>query len=158
MGVTNFIMKKIILLAVCMCIGIFVIRTFQISNSKIQRENVITIGVGSQNLSVEVAKTTAEISLGLGQRDTLGSDGMLFVMPSRAIPTFWMKDMRFDLDFVWIDGSSVIDLTENVSAQRGEPDSALRIYAPKSPATHVLELNAGEIKKRGIKVGDSVKL
>lgn len=154
-------MKKIFIFLLLLILGVFIWKSELLSfggSKKVMVSNLHEISIGSQKLSVEVAKTTAEISLGLGQRDTLGSDGMLFVMPSRAIPTFWMKDMRFDLDFVWIDGSSVIDLTENVSAQRGEPDSALRIYAPKSPATHVLELNAGEIKKRGIKVGDSVKL
>ncbi|MEP7166870.1 MAG: DUF192 domain-containing protein [Candidatus Woesebacteria bacterium] len=151
-------MKKIILLLITI-VAIFLLGSFILKKSPVtQNESQDTITVGSQKLAIERAKTIPEITLGLGKRDTLGSDGMLFVMPARDIPTFWMKDMRFDLDFVWIDSNKVVDLTEKVSAQKGEPDSALRFYSPITPVTHVLEMNAGEVQKRGIKIGDSVQL
>jgi uncharacterized protein len=116
-----------------------------------------TMRIGSQTLFIEEVSTPEKITKGLGERDTLGSDGMLFVMPSRGIPAFWMKGMRFDLDFIWIDGDRVVDVTENVRLEPGIPESSLRIYSPRYPVTHVLELNAGEIKKRDIKVGDPVQ-
>ncbi len=117
-----------------------------------------TMTIGSQKLSVEIADTGEKITKGLGERDTIGSDGMLFVMPGgKTIPTFWMKGMRFDLDFVWIDTNKVVDLTGYVKAELGIPDARLHLYAPKVPVTHVLELNAGEIQKRGIRVGDEVQ-
>ncbi len=149
---------KLIFIVFTLSVIGFLFWNFQNSKFKDQTKGTEQIQISSQTLSVEVAKSIPEITLGLGQRDVLGSDGMLFVMPVRVIPTFWMKDMQFDLDFVWIDTDKVIDLTENVSAQRGEPDYKLKMYSPRAPATHVLELNAGEIKKRGIQVGQTVQL
>ncbi len=115
-----------------------------------------TITVGTTKLSVEVANTPQTIQKGLGQRDEIGSDGLLFVLPSRGIPTFWMKDMRFPLDFVWIDTDTIVDTTENVDPQIGQSIKQLRIYSPSSPVTHVLEMNAGDVSKYKFKVGDKV--
>lgn len=117
-----------------------------------------TVRIGSQTFSVEVVATAEKITKGLGDRSSIGSDGMLFVMQKRDIPYFWMKDMQFDLDFIWIDGQKVVDITENVPAQIGASDSELRVYAPKAPVTHVLEIPAGESKKRNIAIGDAVSV
>lgn len=116
-----------------------------------------TIRIGNTILSIEVADTPAKITKGLGYRDELGSEGMLFVMPTRSIPSFWMKGMRFPLDFVWIDSNTVVDLTEHVSHQPGAQDQDLSTYSPSVPVTHVLEIPAGDIAKREIKIGDAVK-
>lgn len=115
-----------------------------------------TLKVGEKTLRVEVARTPPAIEKGLGYRDTLGSDGMLFLLPVRIVPTFWMKGMRFPLDFIWIDGNKVVDLTANVPAEPGVPDATLKLYSPKSMADKVLEVNAGKIGEWGIKVGDEV--
>lgn len=115
----------------------------------------LTLG-DQQRLVVEVAKTPATISLGLGNRDAIGSDGMLFVLPTRSVPTFWMKNMRFDLDFVWIDMNTIVDLTATVSATPGLSDEQLTLVSPKQPVTHVLELPAGDIARRNLRIGDSV--
>ena len=123
-----------------------------------KNNNLKRITVGSQELSVEIANDPSEITKGLGERDQIGSDGMLFVLSQRIIPTFWMKGMRFALDFVWIDGGRVVDLTENVPAEPGVVDAKLKRYSPDHVVTHVLELDAGEIKKREISVGDSVQM
>lgn len=126
------------------------------SNTARTSKNYKSLRIGQNSLQVEIADSVPKITLGLGERDTLGSDGMLFVMPTRTVPAFWMKGMRFALDFVWIDGNRVIDLTENVPAEPTVSDANLKIHSPKSPATHVLELNAGEIKRRGISIEDTV--
>lgn len=118
--------------------------------------NQAWIQIGKTRLTVEMVTGAQAISRGLSDRDVLGSDGMLFVLPERTVPTFWMKGMRFDLDFVWIDGTHVVDVTENVSAQHGVPEYQLKVYSPKAVVTHVLEMNAGEISKRQIHVGDRV--
>lgn len=154
---------KIFLLTIGIAlVSLFAIQWFQSSRVLKQEDQagpdtkLQKIRIGEAELSVEVVKTSSAITLGLGERDILGSDGMLFVMPSRDIPSFWMKGMRFDLDFVWIDGSSVVDITENVPAQPEVSMDQLRTYSPRVPVTHVLELNAGEVQKRGIGFGDTV--
>ena len=117
-----------------------------------------TLHLGTRVLHVEVARGSAALSKGLGDRDAIGSDGMLFVLPMRDIPHFWMKDMRFGLDFVWIDQGKVIAVLPNIKSAQGVPDSQLEIYTPGMPTTHVLELPMGDISKRGIHIGDSVLL
>lgn len=117
-----------------------------------------TLQINSQTLQVEIADEPDEITLGLSFRSQIGSDGLLFVLPSRTVPAFWMKGMKFPLDFVWIDRNTVVDVTANVPIQEGAIDSELILYRPTAAVTHVLELNAGAIESLKINVGDSVRL
>jgi uncharacterized membrane protein (UPF0127 family) len=111
--------------------------------------------IGQATFTVEVAVTDAKRERGLGYRDTLPPlHGMLFVYPAKGDYAFWMKGMRFPLDFVWISGTTVVDITQNVPVSPG-PDFPL--YRPKAPADKILEINAGEIRRAGIKIGDSVR-
>ena len=153
-------MKKIFALILLFVVGIVCFYLFRLyaTNAASSTPKTQLLTIGKQQLHVEIAQTNSQITLGLGERDVLGSDGMLFVMPSRSIPAFWMKGMRFDLDFVWIDGVKVVDITQNVSAQKGSPENELRVYSPQVAVTHVLELNAGEVGRRGISIGDEVFL
>ena len=106
--------------------------------------------------NVEVADTNAARARGLGYRDKLGGDcGMLFIFDEKERYTFWMKGMRFPLDFLWIDGKTVADITEKVPAPAFETES-LPVYAPRVPVDKILELNAGAVEQLGISVGDTV--
>ncbi|MBI3743756.1 MAG: DUF192 domain-containing protein [Chloroflexi bacterium] len=119
---------------------------------------VSTARVGSATYTIEVARTQEQQATGLGNRDSLSADaGMLFPMSRSIRPLFWMKGMRFALDFVWIGADCrVADLTANVPAQPGVPDNLLATYAPKIDILFVFEINAGQIAARGIKIGDAV--
>lgn len=116
-----------------------------------------TVGNSTVEL-IGVADTSTKRSQGLSGRAELGpNEGLLFTFDSPFIYTFWMKGMRFSLDFVWILKGRVVDLIENVpppSSQYPLP----RIVAPASPVDQVLEVPAGFIKKYGIKVGDQAVL
>jgi hypothetical protein len=79
---------------------------------------------------------------------------MLFILGSKGIPTFWMKDMNFPLDFIWIDDDQVVDVTKNVPPP--SPGESLAIYSPKAPSNYVLELNAGTVDEYQISIGDKV--
>jgi uncharacterized protein len=113
--------------------------------------------IGTQDFAVEIARSPQELEKGLGDRKELGSDGMLFLLPTRSIPSFWMKGMQFALDFIWIDEGKVVDITANVPPQPQIPDRYLTIYSPRVPVTSVLEVVSGEVKKRGIRIGDQVR-
>ncbi len=116
------------------------------------------IGVAGHEVTAELAVTPAERQHGLSDRSTLAADaGMLFDMGQVGTPGFWMKDMHFPLDMVWIDASKhVAAVTADVQPQPGAPDSALRLYQPPSAIRYVLELNAGAAKKLGFTAGASV--
>ena len=107
-------------------------------------QQIMALKLGDWVLNVEVVNTPASITQGLSGRDELGADGMLFVLPRRQFPRFWMKEMKFNLDLVWIDGDTVIGITENVLAPDHETAlSALPIYTPEDAVEMVLELPAG---------------
>lgn len=81
--------------------------------------------------------------------------GMLFPYRERNHYSFWMKDMQFPLDIVWIDDKTIIEIHKNVPIPVGE---SLPFYRPQEPVDKVLELNAGTTDKYGIQVGDAIKI
>jgi uncharacterized membrane protein (UPF0127 family) len=109
---------------------------------------------------VELALTAGEIGRGLSGRDFLTpGSGMLFVFVPRVARYFWMFEMRFPLDIVWISAEcAVVDVTASIPAPAPEtPVSELPLYSPSSSAGYVLEINAGEAGLQGIEIGDAVR-
>lgn len=111
-------------------------------------------------LNVEVADTAAKRSRGLGGRDSLASDsGMLFIFPETKKYQFWMKGMKFSLDFIFIKDGKVVDLLRNVPPpEQNIADENLPLYQPIVPINMMLETNAGFIDANSIKIGDTVFL
>lgn len=110
------------------------------------------VTIGKVKVKAEVVKSMERIYLGLGKRPELPEGrGMLFVMPSPAVQNFCMRDMRFDLDFIWIVSGRVAGMTKNVSFR----DQEACYYSPE-PVNFVLEAPAGFCDRHGIKVGDKV--
>jgi len=104
--------------------------------------------IHGHTIYLELAVTNAEKEKGLGYRDALPANrGMLFVYQNKDRYGFWMKGMQFPLDFIWIDGTTIVDLTENVAIDTPA-------FAPHVPVDKVLEVNAGTVQRLGIQVGD----
>ncbi|MCX8009091.1 MAG: DUF192 domain-containing protein [Patescibacteria group bacterium] len=111
--------------------------------------------INNHVFTYEMAMTERQRIIGLSGRKTLPENhGMLFVFPRKDHHSFWMKDMKFPLDFIWIDDTTVVDITENVPPSNvGEPPTVL---SPKYPVNRVFEVRAGTVEKSNIKVGDTV--
>ena len=119
-----------------------------------------SISIGDSLFGAEIADTPELRSKGLGERDNLAEQtGLLFIFQSGQASSFWMKGMRFPLDFVWIgEDCTVVDLTENVRHSSPEtPSSELEIFESASPATYTFEINAGEVRRFDIEIGDDVR-
>ena len=114
-----------------------------------------TIHLAGQDIQVTVVSTPEERAKGLGGREGLAQDeGMLFVFDSDAKYQFWMKDMRFPIDILWLsDKGEVVDIRESVS-----PSTYPAVFAPNSPARYVLELPANFAKVNGVSIGEIVRL
>lgn len=116
--------------------------------------SVVSLEVGGSTFSVEIAEAPEVQAKGLSGRVSLPRNkGMLFIFPEEAAQTFWMKGMRFPLDFVWIRAGAVAGVTENAPA-----DDGLIIYSSPEPVNMVFEINASEAARRGIKKGDRVTI
>ena len=113
------------------------------------------VQINEVNIPVELATTSAAVQKGLSGRLSLDSDkGMLFVFSRPAIYRFWMPDMHFPLDIIWIKNGIIVDISQNIP-NIFDPKNP-KFYTPSSPAQYVLEINADFSKNKGIKIGDSV--
>jgi len=118
------------------------------------------VKINNQVITAEIADTTYLRDRGLSYRDSLMENrGMLFVFRPANLPRFWMKDMRFPLDIIWIDDDRVVDIDENLPNPSAEtPLNQLPTYSPKSIVNYVLEVNAGYVAQNAIKIGDRVEI
>ncbi len=101
-------------------------------------------------IQVLIASSSAEREQGLSGRGILPtSTGMLFIFPSPGQFGFWMKDMTFPLDFVWIGAhKKVVSVMPGIS-----PATYPSVFYPPSPVLYVLELDSGGAKQWGIATG-----
>ena len=115
------------------------------------------LAVGATVFDVDVAQTESQREKGLSGRTSMGgTSGMLFVFDHPSQYQFWMKDMHFGLDFVWVRGGKVVQVTTGVpppDQTSGKP----QIITPQEKVDQVVEVNMGTIDKYGIKVGDLVR-
>ncbi len=118
------------------------------------------LGIDGVTFSVEVASTTIEQTRGLSFRPSLGvDDGMLFVFGKGSVQTFWMKDMNFPLDMIWISGNTIAGVTTDIPAPAsGTQPWDLTIYTSPLNVDKVLEVNSGTVAEYHIKVGDTVNI
>lgn len=101
---------------------------------------------------VDLAETPAQQERGLSGRAGLASDeGMLFVFPRDGQYQFWMKDMKFSIDIIWLDSNGrVVYVVPNLA-----PSTYPNGYGSTQPSRYVLEVKAGFAAEHGVKVGDT---
>ncbi|HXH27304.1 MAG TPA: DUF192 domain-containing protein [Candidatus Acidoferrum sp.] len=112
--------------------------------------STLPVTLGDATITVWLAKTPSEQAKGLGDTNQLADGrGMLFVMPGASRWGFWMKDMRYGLDIVWLNaGKQVIYIAASIA-----PSTYPKVFAPAMPASYVIELPAGYAQKHGIVPG-----
>ena len=103
----------------------------------------------------EVVDTDSSRALGLsGRNEMRENEGMLFVFDYSGKYGFWMKDMLFSIDILWINQNGVVvHIERNIS-----PDSYPQTFINDSEALYVLELSAGGSERNGIFLGSKLKI
>jgi uncharacterized membrane protein (UPF0127 family) len=119
------------------------------------------IKVGSTTIYAQMADTEHERSMGLSFTQKLNDNaGMLFVFDEVGPKNFWMRDMLFDLDIIWLDeNKQVVGFFEKVSKNsynQQHPELSKIFHSPDN-TKYVLEVNSGTIEKIKIKTGDFLK-
>ena len=108
--------------------------------------------VNKKILLVDIADTECKKDLGLSGRTSLDNSGMIFTFEKSGNYSFWMKDMNFSLDIIWINSNfKVIGIEKNIS-----PKTYPESFGKKYLAMYVVEVPAGYSLKNNIKVGDTV--
>ena len=103
------------------------------------------VELSGHQFDAEVADTEAERTQGLSNRNELPANAwLLFVFDEDAPHCFWMKDMKFSIDIIWMDqDKKVVKIKENV-----KPETYPESFCPEQPALYVLEVNAGVARHR----------
>lgn len=144
---------RLLLGAIVVLFAVVLIITLLVTGKK-----TTTAQINNQTFKVEVAKTETERQIGLSGKESLSSDkGMLFVFDNPDYHSFWMKDMKFPIDIIYLSGEKVVTVVENAEPPTS-PNENLVIYQPEEKADRVLEVNAGTVQKYKITKGSVVKV
>lgn len=128
------------------------------NNSINSRSKTPTATINNHTFKLEVAKTQKEKGVGLSTKSTLEQNvGMLFPFDKPGYYPFWMKNMKFPIDIIFIRNGRIVTIHKNIKPPRN-PNENPPIYNSKEPADIVLEINAGLSEKYKFKRGDIVKL
>jgi uncharacterized protein len=116
--------------------------------------------IDGRNIAVDIARSPLQQAQGLSGRAKLSDDeGMLFdlTQSNNKRPGFWMKDMDFGLDIIWIRNGKIIGIAKDVPAPINEA-AELAQYHPPSEVDYVLEVNAGWSDRYGIRENETAQL
>jgi hypothetical protein len=109
-----------------------------------------TLHINSKSVDLEVAKTPAQREKGLSDRVCINPEqGMLFEFNKPGYYAFWMKDMKFPIDIVWINEDKItVDIKANII-----PSTYPKTFTSSTPSKYVLELRAGSAQQLNISQG-----
>lgn len=153
-------MKKLLQAKTLLLLGLLIIIVLILSLGQFKKNpNQKTLVINNKiKINVEIADTPAELTQGYSNHPPISDqEGMLFILPNAAKYNFWMKDMLFDLDFIYIRNKRIVELVENVPAPANYQGKNYIVY-PKQAFRQVLEVKSGFIKKNKMKLNDSIEL
>ena len=124
------------------------------SSKGFQQVNVTANGVV---LVADIAASNEQRTKGLSVKGGLAeNEGMLFVFDTQGEQTFWMKDMKFPIDIIWIDSNKTVIHIEN-----NLPPCSFEVlcptYKPDEDSLYVLETVGGYAEKHHIAQGTRVE-
>ena len=105
-------------------------------------------------IALEVVRSDAALEKGLSGRAGMARDhGMLFVFDHPGEQCFWMKDMQFSLDMVWLDAQQkIVKIEQNI-----RPETYPKSFCAGN-TQYVIELNAGVAKAADLHIGKTLNI
>lgn len=118
-------------------------------------EPLYPMQIGTQSVQGSVAVTAEERRQGLSHTPELPADVVkVFVFPDAGQWSFWMKDMNYPIDIIWVDASGVVVHVEAEVTPESYPNS----FVSPEPAKYVIETVAGFAGEHAVTNGTSVTL
>jgi len=141
---------KFEIIILCLIIVLFIILYFRRSPTK-----YTTVKIGDVKIRAEIADTLIKRTKGLMFKKILPeNEGMLFIFDNEGYHSFWMMNMSFPIDIIWINKEKkVVDISKNTQPCK----LSCSTYKPKEKAIYVLEVKANFTEKHGVKIGSSLK-
>ncbi len=130
---------------------ILILSACQNFEDKEQRE----IFLKGKNIQAEVVVDSENWKKGLSNRESLCDNcGMLFVSKKTKKYNFWMKEMKFPLDIIYLKDGVVVEIFKNVPIKSGGEYTRIN---PTQEADFILELNAGWAESNNLQTGDQLE-
>jgi uncharacterized membrane protein (UPF0127 family) len=122
-------------------------------NKRLAAPNKILVEIGANRVEAELATSSADLFRGLsGRAGLVENEAMLFLFAKPDFHRFWMKEMNFPIDIIWIgEDRTIIEITPELA-----PSTYPQTFTSPKPAKYVLELPAGWAAEHRIKRGDRV--
>lgn len=115
------------------------------------------VTISGHNFQVSVANSQKEQEIGLSETKSLQpNQGMIFLFEKPDYYHFWMKNMKFPIDIIFINKDQIVTIQNNAQLIKDKENPM--IYSPTEPADKVLEIQAGLAKTYSFKKGDKVKI
>ncbi|OGI85932.1 hypothetical protein A3A05_00275 [Candidatus Nomurabacteria bacterium RIFCSPLOWO2_01_FULL_41_12] len=142
------IQKSFALVIIIFTIGFFLINR---PSENLKPTEIKYIKIAGTSIKFDLASTPLTQAQGLSGRIKMGEgEGMLFIFEKPGKYYFWMKDMNFPIDMIWIgEDMRVIYIKKNA-----QPESFPKTYGPDIDSKYVLEVVAGFSEKNNLKEGD----
>src|SRR3712207_1443980 len=117
----------------------------------------VNITVNDQILIADISATHEQRTKGLSVKDALAeNEAMLFVFDVEAEHRFWMKDMQFPIDIIWISSDkNVVDIEHNL--QPCDLGFFCSSYVPEGDSLYALETVGGFAEKYRVVKGTPVE-
>ena len=113
--------------------------------------------LGNHTFKIKPAASDKEKQIGLSATNKLPNDyGMIFKFNEDGYYPFWMRDMKYPIDILFINDGKIVKVFSKVSPPIA--NEGLKLYVSDKPADTVLEISSGLSEKYKIKEGDSIKL
>ena len=133
-----------------------VVDSDSLANNKVEKmEGKYSLKIKDLDISLLVSDTEETRTKGLSEIDALPEgSAMLFVFDKPDTYGFWMKDMKFPIDVIWLDEKmKITHIEKNVS-----PDTFPNKFFPPEKSLYVIEFNAGFSEQNGLAVGNILDL
>lgn len=116
--------------------------------------------IDNHRFVIDIVRSQKDQEIGLAKYTAIPQNaGMYFPFAHPDYYSFWMKDMHFPIDIIYIRNNKIVSIIANAPVpQKNQPSYSLSIYRPTGPADAVLEINAHLSEQYGIKPGDTVTI
>lgn len=114
------------------------------------------VTINGKTFEIELADEPTERSRGLMFRESLQRDkGMLFLFDREGVYSFWMMNVNFNLDIIWINSNgNVVHIEKDVPSCF----ESCPVYSPKDSAKYIFEINSGVADELHLQVGSFVNI
>jgi uncharacterized membrane protein (UPF0127 family) len=117
-----------------------------------------TVLINGFKVLLAIASTDELRIKGLSGSEKLNeNEGMLFLFDKPSKQGFWMNEMKYPIDIIWLNANkSVVHVEKSLDPRK--IFLACPVYSPQSDSLYVLELSAGFADRHSIKNGTNIDL